>query len=170
MRLAAAVGAGEGAAGETEQRDMAVLLWLAGEPVVANRTTGRPGFSTFLGQMALASLVAISGPKKSRITRPTPPSSPRNGFSPIKIITSGKCCGNVTICTVPVQTFEKLRFQFRFRLLTTYGTVPVPVPALYLDLKKQIFHNNFGKNLAFYIVSLVTRKFISFIKFIVKCE
>jgi hypothetical protein len=39
--------------------------------------------------MALASLVAISGPKKVSIFQGIPPSNgPRNGFSRIKIITS----------------------------------------------------------------------------------
>jgi hypothetical protein len=55
---------------------------------------------------------------------------------------------------VPVPTFEKV-------------PVPVPVPAPYLDHKKQIF--NFF--LTFYLVSYFTRKkFINFIKFMVKCE
>ncbi len=42
---------------------------------------------------------------------------------------------------VPISTFEKV-------------TVPVPVPAPYLDHKKQIFE----------------KKFINFNKFVVKCE
>jgi hypothetical protein len=57
---------------------------------------------------------------------------------------------------VPVLTFEK---------------VPVPVPAPYLDHKKQIFKINFGIFLPFYLVSCFTRKkFTKFNKFMVKCE
>jgi hypothetical protein len=47
-----------------------------------------------------------------------------------------------------------LRFWFRFRLLTSYGSgsnfcqVTVPVPAPCLDHKKHSFQTNFGKNLA----------------------
>ncbi len=74
---------------------------------------------------------------------------------------STQCCGTVTIfygsgsgsdfwkvmVPVPVPTFEKLWFRFRFRLLKSYGSgsgsyfrkVPVPVPATYLAHKKQIF-------------------------------
>ncbi len=72
-----------------------------------------------------------------------------------------QCCGTVTIYNgsgsgsdlwkvlVPVPTFEKFWFRFRFQLLKSYGsgsyfekvTVPVlvPVPAPYLKHKKQIF-------------------------------
>ncbi len=39
-------------------------------------------------QMVLASLVAISGPKKPRFSRPTPTNGSRNIFARIKIITS----------------------------------------------------------------------------------
>jgi hypothetical protein len=39
----------------------------------------------FWAQMALASLVAFSGPKKVSIFRAIPSSGPRNGFSRIKI-------------------------------------------------------------------------------------
>ncbi len=44
--------------------------------------------SVIWAQMALASLVAISGPKKVSIFRPTPFNSPRIVFALIKIITS----------------------------------------------------------------------------------
>ncbi len=87
-----------------------------------------------------------------------------------------------------------LRFRFRFLLLKSFGsgsgsdflksygsgsgsyfwkvTVPVPVPAPYLDHKKQILQEYFWIFvLPFYIVSCFTRKkFINFNKFIVKCE
>ncbi len=54
-------------------------------------------------------------------------------------------CGTVIFFTVPVPTFEKL--WFRFQLLKSYGsgsycwkvTVPVKVPAPYLDHKKPMF-------------------------------
>ncbi len=49
--------------------------------------------------------------------------------------------------------------------------VPVPVPAPYLDHKKQIFQKNIGKYLPFYTVSCFTRKkLLNFNKFIVKYE
>jgi len=57
---------------------------------------------------------------------------------------------------VPVPTFEKVR---------------VPVPAPYLDHKKQIFKKKFGFFFYFYLVSCFTRKkFMNFNKFMVKCE
>jgi hypothetical protein len=57
---------------------------------------------------------------------------------------------------VPVPTFEK---------------VTVPVPAPYLDHKKQILEKNFEFFLTFYLVSCYTRKkFMHFNKFMVKCE
>ncbi len=61
---------------------------------------------------------------------------------------------------VPVPTYEKL------------GTVPVPVPAPYLDHKKQIIQQKMlDFFLFFYIFSCFTReKYINFNKFIVKCE
>ncbi len=62
---------------------------------------------------------------------------------------------------VPVPTFEKI-------------TVPVlvPVPAPYLDHKKQIFQKKIWKFfLTFYLVSCFTRKkFMNFNKYLVKCE
>ena len=66
--------------------------------------------------------------------------------------------------------------------LTSYGSgstsqkvtvpmVPVPVPAPYLDHKKQIFKKNFEIFFTFYLVSCFTRKkFMNFNKFMVKCE
>jgi hypothetical protein len=78
--------------------------------------------------------------------------------------------------------FWKVMVQVRFQLLKIYGsgsssyfwkvTVPVPVPAPYLDHKKQIFHKKIRIFfLPFYLVSCLTRKkFINFNKFIVKCE
>jgi hypothetical protein len=61
---------------------------------------------------------------------------------------------------VPVPTFEKVTVP-----------VPDPVPAPYLDLKKQIFKKNVEIFLTFYLVSCFTRKkFINFNKFMVKCE
>ncbi len=61
---------------------------------------------------------------------------------------------------VPVPTFEKVTVP-----------VPVPVPAPYLDHKKQIYKINLGNFLTFYLVSCFTRKkFMNFIKFMVKCE
>ncbi len=57
---------------------------------------------------------------------------------------------------VPVPTFEK---------------VTVPVPAPYLDHKKQIKKKNLEILLTFYLVSCFTRKkFMNFNKFMVKCE
>jgi hypothetical protein len=44
---------------------------------------------------------------------------------------------------VPVPTFEKVT-----------ATFPVPVPAPYLDHKKQIFKKNFGKSFAFLLSKL----------------
>jgi hypothetical protein len=59
---------------------------------------------------------------------------------------------------VPVPTFEKV-------------TVPVPVPAPYLDHKNQIKKKNLEMFLTFYLVSCFTRKkFMNFNKFMVKCE
>ncbi len=71
---------------------------------------------------------------------------------------------------VPVQTFEKL--WFRFGSYFWKVTVPVPVPAPYLDHKKLIFQKKYWNFfLPFYIVGCFTRKkFINFNKFIVKCE
>jgi hypothetical protein len=66
--------------------------------------------------------------------------------------------------------------------LTSYGSgstsqkvtvpmVPVPVPAPYLDHKKQIFKKFFEIFFTFYLVSCFTRKkFMNFNKFMVKCE
>ena len=66
--------------------------------------------------------------------------------------------------------------------LTSYGSgstsqkvtvpmVPVPVPAPYLDHKKQIFKKIFEIFFTFYLVSCFTRKkFMNFNKFMVKCE
>jgi hypothetical protein len=64
--------------------------------------------------------------------------------------------------TVPVLSFEKL--WFRFQLLKSCGsssgsyfwkvTVPVPVPAPYLDHKKQIFQKKCWKNFAFLLSKL----------------
>jgi hypothetical protein len=42
----------------------------------------------FGAQMALAALVAISGPKKVSISGPTPSNDPHYGFPPIQIHTS----------------------------------------------------------------------------------
>jgi hypothetical protein len=39
-------------------------------------------------QMAIASLVAISGPKKSQLSGSTPSNGQSNGFAPIKLINS----------------------------------------------------------------------------------
>jgi len=59
---------------------------------------------------------------------------------------------------VPVPTFEKV-------------TVPVPVQAPYLEIKKQIKKKNLEIFLTFYLVSCFTRKkFMNFNKFMVKCE
>ncbi len=83
-----------------------------------------------------------------------------------------------------------LRFRFRFWLLKIYGSgsgsnfwkvmvpvstfekVTVPVPAPYLDRKKQIFQKNLWKFfLTLYLVSCFTRKkLININKFLVKCE
>ncbi len=52
--------------------------------------------------------------------------------------------------SVPVTTFEKLRFRFRFPLLTR---VTDPVPVLYLDHK-----NTLLKILPFYILSFLQGK------------
>jgi hypothetical protein len=62
---------------------------------------------------------------------------------------------------VPVPTFEKLCFRSYFRKVM----VPVPVPASYLDHKKQIKK----KNLEFFFVFLLStlfskEKFINFNK------
>ncbi len=58
---------------------------------------------------------------------------------------------------------------FRFRLLKSYGSAPVPV--LYLNHKSTVFKKLFIKILPFYILSFfTTQKLISFIKFIAKCE
>jgi hypothetical protein len=61
--------------------------------------------------------------------------------------------------SVPVPTFEKV-------------TVPVPVPAPYVDHKKQIFQKKILEIfLTFYLEGCFTRKkFINFNKFMVKCE
>ncbi len=59
---------------------------------------------------------------------------------------------------VPVPTFEKV-------------TVPVPVPAPYLDHKKLIKKKKFEIFFTFYLVGCFTRKKImNFNKFMVKCE
>jgi len=50
-----------------------------------------------------------------------------------------QCCRIITVFPFPAPSPEKLWFGFRFRLLTSY--VQVPVPALYLDHKKQISKN-----------------------------
>ncbi len=112
--------------------------------------------------------------------------------------TATQCCGSASLwCGCgsylsPVLWNRNyfLRFGFRFRLLKSYGsgsdfrksygsgsyfrkvTVPVPVPAPYLDHKKQIFQKTFVENiLPFYTVSCFTRKkFINLNKFIVKYE
>jgi hypothetical protein len=43
------------------------------------------------------------------------------------------------VFTVPVPTFDKLRFGFRFQLLTSYDyELTVPVPAPYLDHTKPL--------------------------------
>jgi hypothetical protein len=69
----------------------------------------------------------------------------------------------------PVPTFEKLWFRFRFLLLKSFGSGPVPTfeklwfRFRFLLLKKLRFR--------FYLVSCFTRKkFINFNKFMVKCE
>jgi hypothetical protein len=57
--------------------------------------------------------------------------------------------------TVPVPTFDKLRFRFQLHILT---------------IKSKDFKQNLEKNLAFLHSKLFTRKkLINFIKFIVKC-
>jgi hypothetical protein len=71
---------------------------------------------------------------------------------------SGSTSQKVTVPTVPVpvHTIEK---------------VTVPVPAPYLDHKKQILKKNFEFFFTFYSISCFTRKkFINFNKFMVKCE
>jgi hypothetical protein len=61
---------------------------------------------------------------------------------------------------VPVLTFEKVT-----------ALVPVPVPAPYLDHKKQILKKMLEIFFTFYFVSCFTRKkFMNFNKFMVKCE
>ncbi len=63
--------------------------------------------------------------------------------------------------TVPVPTFDKFRFRFRLHFQTT---------------RSKFFHKIFGKNLAFLVFYIVICKhftgknFVSFIKFIEKCE
>jgi hypothetical protein len=80
-----------------------------------------------------------------------------------------QCCDTVTIfsgsdfwkVTVPDPTVDKLRFRLRF----------VPVPAPYVDHKKQIFQKILEKNLAFLHCKLFCKEiFFIFSKFIVKCE
>jgi hypothetical protein len=59
---------------------------------------------------------------------------------------------------VPVPTFEKV-------------TIPVLVPAPYLDQKAYFSKKNLEILLTFYLVSCFTRKkFMNFNKFMVKCE
>ncbi len=59
---------------------------------------------------------------------------------------------------VPVPTFEKV-------------TVPVPVPAPYLDHKRQICKKNIGIFFYFLLSKLFYKeKFMNFNKFMVKCE
>jgi hypothetical protein len=59
---------------------------------------------------------------------------------------------------VTVPTFEKVM-------------VPVPVPAPYLDHKKEIIQKKIWKFFCLYIVSCFSRKkFKNFNKFIVKCK
>jgi hypothetical protein len=73
-----------------------------------------------------------------------------------------------------------VRFRFRFRLLTSYGsgsdfwqvTVPVtfPVPAPCLDHQNTVSTIFFYKILPFYIVPISFLQRKNFIKFIVKCQ
>jgi hypothetical protein len=59
---------------------------------------------------------------------------------------------------VPVPTFEKV-------------TVTVPVPAPYLDLKKQIFQKKFWTFFDFLLSKLFYKEKVhNFNKFMVKCE
>jgi hypothetical protein len=59
---------------------------------------------------------------------------------------------------VPVPTFEK-------------GTVPVPVPAPYLDHKKQILEKKFGNFSDFLLCKLFYKEKVHDLnKFMVKCE
>jgi hypothetical protein len=51
-----------------------------------------------------------------------------------------------------------LRFRFWFRLLETYGSVLVPVPAPYLDQKSKFFRQILEIFLPFYMVNFFTRK------------
>jgi hypothetical protein len=50
-------------------------------------TNNTPPSRLFWAQMALASLVPLKGPKKSRFSGPTPSNAPRNDVAPLKIIT-----------------------------------------------------------------------------------
>ncbi len=63
------------------------------------------GCKLFLA-LALASLVAISGLKKSRFSGPTPSNGPRNGFAPIKIIKS-RVIWTTGTWIVILDTFQK---------------------------------------------------------------
>jgi hypothetical protein len=56
---------------------------------------------------------------------------------------------------VPVLTFEKLWFRF---LLLKKVTVPVPVPAPYLDHKKHILKKNVGIFFYFLLSKLFYKK------------
>ncbi len=90
------------------------------------------------------------------------------------------CCGTVTnfygsgsdfwkvMVPVPVPTFEKLWFRFRFLLVKSYGSgsssISRPQKAYFSTKFLEFF-------LLFYCASCFTRKkFINFSKFIVKCE
>jgi hypothetical protein len=59
-----------------------VWIWMGGNPFLGALEGVDPEIFTFLGQMALATLVAISGPKKVSISGPTPSNAPRYGLLP----------------------------------------------------------------------------------------
>jgi hypothetical protein len=61
---------------------------MVGNPFVGAFEGIGPEILTFWAQMALATLVPISGPKKVSISGPIPSNTPRNGFPPIQIHTS----------------------------------------------------------------------------------
>ncbi len=121
--------------------------------------------------------------QKGHASLHTPPPTPRSHMAsyPIAAGSSSQCCGTVTIfygsgsgsyfwkVMVPVPTFEKLWFRFRFLLLKSYG--PGSGSSSISRPKKEIFQKKIGIFLPFYIVSCFERKkFVNFNIFIVKCE
>ncbi len=67
----------------------------------------------FWAQMALASLVPLQGPKKSRFSGPTPSNAPRNDVAPLKIITYRAIKTTGTLIFISGTSVERRNQKYR---------------------------------------------------------